>query len=348
MKLMTVTPPSDNRIAQLIDANLDRAREGLRVLEDWCRFGLKREDFSISIKDWRQQLGAYHHSIYRNARLTSSDPAMGVSHPLQKKRSTPEQIVIANSSRVQEALRVIEEFTRITDPNLSQIATNIRYKTYEIEIKIIKSKKGNYRREILEASSICLITSNTESLQEIVLQALKTGIRIVQYREKALIDSKRIDQAKALASLCREHNSLFIVNDRIDISLAVNADGVHLGQEDMPTEIARKLLGPEKIIGRSTHCLKDIKKAEHEGCDYIGIGPVFASKTKKDLKPLGIDYLRKGLMATNLPAFAIGGINISNINQIHQMNKIKIAVANAIMNSNSPTLAIKSLSEYLK
>ena len=82
MKSMPVTPPSDNRIAQLIDANLDRAREGLRVMEDWCRFGLKRSDFSIQIKDWRQQLGLHHHNIYRKERLTSKDPAMGVSHPL--------------------------------------------------------------------------------------------------------------------------------------------------------------------------------------------------------------------------------------------------------------------------
>ena len=97
MKSMPVTPPSDNRIAQLIDANLDRAREGLRVMEDWCRFGLKRRDFSIRIKDWRQQLGLHHHNIYRKERLTSKDPAMGVSHPLQTVRSTPEAVFIANS-----------------------------------------------------------------------------------------------------------------------------------------------------------------------------------------------------------------------------------------------------------
>ena len=148
MKSMPVTPPSDNRIAKLIDANLDRAREGLRVMEDWCRFGLKRNDFSIQIKDWRQQLGAHHLKIYRKARHTSEDPAKGVSHPLQKSRSTPEDIFIANSSRVQEALRVIEEFTRITDPNLSELATKIRYETYEIEIKVINAKEANNSNRI--------------------------------------------------------------------------------------------------------------------------------------------------------------------------------------------------------
>ena len=139
MKSISVTPPSDNRIAQLIDANLDRAREGLRVMEDWCRFGLKRSDFSIKIKNWRQQLGVHHHNIYRKARLTSNDPAIGVSHPLQKVRSTPEAVFIANSSRVQEALRVLEEFSRLSHPELSNLSSKIRYQAYDLEVNILKS-----------------------------------------------------------------------------------------------------------------------------------------------------------------------------------------------------------------
>jgi len=336
MKSMAVTPPSDNRIAQLIDANLDRAREGLRVMEDWCRFGLKRTDFSIQIKDWRQQLGAHHHKIYRKARLTSEDPAMGVSHPLQKNRSTPEDIFIANSSRVQEALRVLEEFTRITDPRLSEVATRIRYETYEIEIKVLNIKEGIDKRQILKDCSLYLVTKNRKGLKEIVLQSLNAGVKIIQYREKFLNDNEKVNQAKELSSLCKKYNSLFIVNDRIDIALAVDADGIHLGQEDMPTKIARKLLGYEKIIGRSTHCLKDIKKAEEEGCDYIGIGAIFPSETKTKLNPIGIDYLKKGLNQTLLPAFAIGGINSSNINKLNQINNLRIAVSDAIINSSDP------------
>ncbi len=347
MKSMPVIPPSDNRIAQLIDANLDRAREGLRVMEDWCRFGLKRSDFSIQIKDWRQELGVHHHNIYRKARLTSNDPAMGVSHPLQKVRSTPEAVFIANSSRVQEALRVIEEFTRITDPKLSELATKIRYETYEIEIKVLNNTEGAHKRQTLKDCSIYLITTQKRNLEEIVLQALKAGVKIVQYREKFLPDSEKISQAKYLASLCKKYNSLFIVNDRIDIAIAVDADGVHLGQEDIPTHIARELLGDEKIIGRSTHCLQDIKNAEEEGCDYIGIGPIFSSETKKQLTPIGIDNLRKGLSKTLLPAFAIGGINSSNIKNLNQINNLRIAVSNAIINSRDPFSKTEELLKFL-
>ena len=347
MKSMPVTPPTDNRIAQLIDANLDRAREGLRVMEDWCRFGLKRNDFSVQIKDWRQQLGAHHHNIYRKARLTSEDPAMGVSHPLQKNRSTPEDIFIANSSRVQEALRVLEEFTRITDPKLSEIATRIRYETYEIEIKVLNAKEGIGNRQILKSCSLYLITANRKDLADIVLQALEAGVKIVQYREKFLNDNEKVNQAKELASLCKKYNSLFIVNDRIDIALAVKADGIHLGQEDFSTKIARELLGPEKIIGRSTHCIEDLENAEKEGCDYIGIGPIFPSETKKKLTPIGIDYLRKGSEMTLLPAFAIGGINSSNIHKLNQINNLRIAVSDAIINSNNPFAKTEELFKFL-
>jgi len=347
MKSMTVTPPSDNRIAQLIDANLDRAREGLRVMEDWCRFGLKRSDFSIQIKDWRQQLGVHHHNIYRKARLTSNDPAMGVSHPLQQVRTTPESVFIANSSRVQEALRVIEEFTRTTDPRLCEIATKIRYNAYEIELKVLNTSEGIEKKKTLKDCSVYLITTNRRNLEEVVLQALKAGVKIVQYREKFLHDNEKISQAKCLASLCKEYNSLFVVNDRIDIALAVDADGIHLGQEDIPTKIARELLGSEKIIGRSTHCIEDIKNAEDEGCDYIGIGPIFPSQTKKQLNPIGIDYLSKGLSKTLLPAFAIGGINSSNINKLNHINNLRIAVSDAIINSNDPFLKTEELLKFL-
>ncbi len=347
MKLMTVTPPSDNRIAQLIDANLDRAREGLRVMEDWCRFGLKRKDFSIQIKHWRQQLGKHHHSMYRKARRTSTDPGIGISHPLQQIRSAPEEVFIANSSRVQEALRVIEEFTRITDPKLSELATKIRYETYEIEIRIIKAKEGLEIRNILKDCSICFITSTNQNLKEIVLQALKAGIKIVQYREKLQSDYEKVNQARDLAALCKKYNSLFIVNDRIDIALAVDADGIHLGQKDMPTNIARKIIGSEKIIGRSTHSIEEIKRAEEEGCDYIGIGPIFQSKTKKDLSPVGTSYLREGLNITKLPAFAIGGINNSNLDQLKSITNIKIAVSDAITNCNDPFSKTKELLKLL-
>ena len=112
MESMPVAQSTDPRVARLIDANLDRAREGLRVIEDWCRFGLDRQDLVVPLKDWRQQLGQLHDDCYREARSTATDTAAGLSHPAQESRIDSIAIVKANASRVQEALRVIEEFAR--------------------------------------------------------------------------------------------------------------------------------------------------------------------------------------------------------------------------------------------
>jgi len=213
---------------------------------------------------------------------------------------------------------------------------------------VINATEGIAKRQILKDCSVYLITSNRQDLNEVVLKALKAGVKIVQYREKFLKDIDKVKQARDLATLCQKYNSLFIVNDRIDIALAVEADGIHLGQEDIPTKIARKILGPQKIIGRSTHCLKDIKNAEEEGCDYIGIGPIFPSKTKKKLNPIGINYLRDGLNQTRLPAFAIGGINSSNINKLNKLKNVRIAVSDAIINSNDPFSHTEELLKFLK
>ena len=119
---MTNPPLADRCVAVLIDANLDRAREGLRVVEDWCRFGLKRQDLVVKIKNWRQQLGVKHHLAYKKSRSIKNDSGLGLSHPAQFNRKNPSQITSANFARAQEALRVIEEYARYSDPDLSAIA----------------------------------------------------------------------------------------------------------------------------------------------------------------------------------------------------------------------------------
>ncbi len=348
MKSMTVIPPSDNRIAQLIDANLDRAREGLRVIEDWCRFGLKKKDYAKDLKDWRQTLGTYHHEFYKNARTTFQDPCIGISHPAQSTRITPEQIVSANASRVQEALRVIEEYTRNTDKLLSSEASSIRYKIYDLELQIIKESKWNERKKILEECTVYLITNSNQSIAEIIHEILSAGVRVVQYRGKHKNDLESIKEANLLSAICKKFNALFIINDRVDIALATNADGVHLGQNDMPITEARKILGPHKIIGKSTHSKKQIEAAVKEGCDYIGIGPIFNSNTKPELIPIGISSIKEAIKSSPLPTFAIGGINTSNINQIKNTGCKRIALSEAIMNHPQPISVTKKLINLLK
>ena len=336
MKWMSIEERANTNVAQLIDANLDRAREGLRVIEDWCRFGLSQKDLVITLKDWRQQLGKYHRDIYKQARSTASDQGLGLTHPLQKERCSPEKIVAANCSRVQEALRVLEEFSRSNDPDLAKIASRIRYGLYDLEKSILKATSTKKRHQKLLNCKLCLITSSQENLSQTIENALKAGIEMVQYRCKDGSDHERLIQARQLSALCKMYKSLLIINDRIDIALAVDADGVHLGQEDFPTNLARDLLGNEKLIGRSVHCLEDLEIAQKEGCDYLGVGPVYATLTKPDEPPAGINFIKRTAELSQLPWFAIGGINNTNLNEVISAGAKRIAVVSAVMNANNP------------
>lgn len=335
-------------VERLIDANLDRAREGLRVIEDWCRFGLTRKDLVITLKDWRQRLGKHHLNRYKQARSTATDQGAGLSHPAQDDRLTPSQVIGANCARVQEALRVLEEFARHLDPELATTAAEIRYGLYDMEVTVIQTTQGMQRKDQLESCRLYLITSPCDHLFEIVSAAIDAGVGIVQYRCKTEDDLHRLQQAAQLAELCRSRGTLFIVNDRVDLALAVDADGVHLGQEDMPTDIARKLLGREKLIGRSTHCLDDLRKAQAENIDYVGVGPVYTTPTKPNRQPVGLSYVHEASKTASIPWFAIGGVDISTLQDLRKAGAQRVAVVRAVMNAAEPGETCRELMAALK
>ena len=333
----------DPRVARLIDANLDRAREGLRVVEDWCRFGLERDDLVISLKDWRQRLGKLHREHYKQARSTATDPAAGLDHPAQLDRHSPRQVVEANCGRVQEALRVLEEYGRSVDAPLAAEAAAIRYGLYDLEVTCLKATGGNNRRNRLRDCQLCLITAPCPDLIDRVTAALRSGVAMVQHRCKSGSDRSRLAEAKALAALCQNHGALLIINDRIDLALAVDADGVHLGQDDLPTDVARGLIGPERLLGRSTHSLDQVAQANREDCDYLGLGPVNTTAVKPERPAIGAELVGQALAITQKPVFAIGGITQANLSQLMAVGCRRVAVIGAIMGSNTPAESSQSL-----
>lgn len=343
MKAMVVASHSEPCVARLIDANLDRAREGLRVIEDWCRFGLDRLDLVKPLKHWRQQLGQCHLDHYKQARSTATDIAAGLAHPAQQQRSQPSQIVAANCARVQEALRVLEEFGRDQDARLASTAASIRYGLYDLEVTILQAGHRAERRQRLEQSRLCLITSPSEDLSPRVEAALQAGVSLVQYRAKEGNDRERLADARALADLCRRHGALFVVNDRIDLALLVDADGVHLGQDDLPTDAARQLVGGGMLLGRSTHNLEQLQAAQQEDCDYLGVGPIYATGTKPDKVPQGLLWARQAGEHATLPWFAIGGINADRLPELREAGVSRVAVVGAIMAAADPSAASGSL-----
>jgi thiamine-phosphate pyrophosphorylase len=351
-------PAQPQPVLRLLDANLDRAREGLRVVEDWCRFGLDRADLVARLKDLRQRLGLLHADRYKQARHTAGDVAAGMAHPAQAQRQEPAAVVAANCGRVQEALRVLEEFSRGVDDALAVEAAAIRYAFYDLEVELLRaSRGGEERRRQLRQCRLYLITSPAPNLEVVVEAALGAGVRLVQYRAKEgglgpdgqpITDGVRLQQAQALRQLCSGHGALFVVNDRIDIAQAVDADGVHLGQGDLPPALARRLLGPEKLIGRSTHALPQLRQAVADGCDYVGVGPVNATPTKPGRDPVGLDYVRQAAAESPIPFFAIGGIDLASLAAVQAAGAERVAVVRAITEAVDPAAASRALLKRLQ
>jgi thiamine-phosphate pyrophosphorylase len=326
----------DLRIHQIIDANLDRAREGLRVLEDWARFGVGENDCVAKIKNYRQILGKNHLEIYKQSRNHIEDQCKGLTHQEQINRGSPAQIISSNAGRVQEALRVIEEFSRVHNHELSKIASEIRYEIYTIEIDLLSYNKLKKSQKILKENDLYVITDQRDNLLKIIEEILIAGVRIIQHRFKTGTDKDHLKEATQIKNLCKKYNSLFIINDRIDIALASNADGIHLGQDDLELKTARKLLGYSKIIGISANNEIDISNALKDGCDYLGIGPVFETATKEDKQPIGIEKIKALTKDVDIPWFAIGGIKSNNISYLKSNGFKKVALISQLMNSEDP------------
>ncbi len=184
----------------------------------------------------------------------------------------------------------------------------------------------------------------SRSLEAVVEGALRGGATVLQYREKNKSTRAMVKEAMTLAALCRRYGVTFIINDRIDVALAVDADGVHLGQDDMPLPIARRLLGADRIIGVTVHNPEEIQEAQELGADYLSLAPVFATATKPDhQKPMGLDGLKKLMAWVQCPAVAIGGINAQNVRNVLLTGVDGVCVVSAVLGQDDPEQAAQTL-----
>jgi thiamine-phosphate pyrophosphorylase len=330
-------------IYRILDANLDRAREGLRIIEEWCRFGLNSQKLAAECKNMRQELAKWHSPEMRASRNTSNDTGTALTHPQEEQRSNIQQLLQANLCRVQEALRVIEEYGKLLNPEMGAGFKQMRYQVYILESNLL----GYHRQQLLQKSRLYLVTSPSENLLQVAESALQGGLTLLQYRDKESDDTIRLNTAIKLRQLCAKYGALFIINDRVDLAVAVDADGVHLGQQDLPIALARQILGPQKIIGKSTTNAEEMQKALKEGADYVGVGPVYETPTKANKTPAGLEYVRYAHQNCPIPWFAIGGIDLNNTNQVLSAGADRIAVVRAIMLAEQPGLVTQYLLSQL-
>ena len=183
-------------------------------------------------------------------------------------------------------------------------------------------------------------------LIETMEAAILGGSDIIQLRDKHSSKRQVLQKARALRELTKKHNVLFIVNDHIDVALAVDADGIHLGQDDLPVVEARKIVGESKIIGISTHAIEEARAAERDGADYIGVGPVFPTKSKVDVvDPVTTSYVKQVAAEIKIPFVAIGGIKLHNVDQVIAAGATRICAISEIVGANDIT---KTCQEFIK
>ncbi len=334
---------------RIIDANLNRACEGLRNVEEYCRFILNEKNLTQELKNIRHEITAFFEPKYTdliNSRDTIND--VGVDSKNISKENNKTDPLRANIKRVQQALRVLGDYGDLSD--------KFRYQMYTIEKKIEEKnnmiKQTNIKQTLLKNKNLYLITSsdNFSTEQDFidkVALALKSGVKILQFREKNKTASEIIKTGQKLRQLCSFYDALFIVNDRIDIAQILDADGVHLGQDDININLARKIIGDDKIIGISTHKPQDAIYAFENGADYIGVGPVFKTPTKPNTAPVSLEYVKWVSENIPLPFFAIGSINENNFFDAINAGATKIAVIRAIMNSNDVQKTVENFNKVL-
>ena len=351
---------SQQIIYRILDANLDRSREALRTIEEWCRFGLEDLALCDRCKQMRQELAQWHKEEFRRARNTPDDPATGLSHANEVSRADVQAVLRANMARLQEALRVLEEYSKVVDPSMGAAMKTMRYQVYTLESQLlahditnIGTNIGQIRRQKLQAATLYLVTMPIGNIVSVVESALQGGVQIVQHRQKDGEDSERFAIAQQLCELCHQYNALFLVNDRVDIAIAVGADGVHVGQTDLPVGAVRKVFNAnggdasQYIIGQSTTNPQELKIALNNQVDYVGVGPVHATPTKPTKSASGYEYVQYANKHLDIPWFAIGGLDENNLGEAIAAGAKRVAVVRALMKAEHPDLIARQMRSLL-
>ena len=194
--------------------------------------------------------------------------------------------------------------------------------------------------------SLYLVTDNSDDVEKFlntIEEGIKGGVTVVQIREKTADTLDFYNLALQVKEITKKYDIPLIINDRVDVALAIDADGVHVGQSDMPCNITRKLIGPDKILGVSAATIDEAKKAEIDGADYIGTGAVFPTKTKDDAPSVTKQELKEIVESINIPVVAIGGITLDNANQLTDTGIAGLSVVSAIMSSENPKKSSEQL-----
>jgi len=206
------------------------------------------------------------------------------------------------------------------------------------------------KKQILKKAQLYVLVDKKllgeRKVKDVVKQLIRAGVQMIQYRDKYSDEGEFLKEAEKIKKILKNQKVLFIINDRVDIAWHIDADGIHVGQSDLPVAVARKFLGKNKIIGTSAENIKQARTAQKQGADYVGLGPIFYTTTKERIpQPVGLDLIKQAKKELRIPFFCIGGINLDNLSSVINAGAKGIAVASAIVCS--PDIA-KTSKQFLK
>ena len=342
-------------IYRVIDANGNRACEGLRMVEDICRFSLESTPLTAQYKHLRHTItkaliemdSASRQLLH--SRNTTDDIGVDRKAIKGEPKSSFYDLFRANCRRAEEALRVLEESSQLIEKSkLAGVFAACRYDLYTLESSTIPC----FPRQAFQKVRLYLVTEESLSMGRstlsVVQEAIKGGIDAVQLREPEMPLSRKIALGREIRKITRDSGTLFIVNDRPDLAMILDADGVHLGQDDLPVAEARKLMGSDILIGKSTHNWTQALEASKEDIDYLSVGPIYQTTSKKNAwAPVGIPLLSRVSARVKMPIVAIGGITVANLKNVLECGEVTIAVISAIVHSKNIRSSTRKLKQLI-
>lgn len=341
-----------------LDASANRAAEAIRVLEDALRFMLGDAHLARLAKAIRHDLavllaaGLFAPRI--QLRDVPGDVGAGMAAPRTPPRVSPVDLLAANAARGSQALRSLEECSRLVVPAVTPAFEQLRYRLYTLERAAVTAVVS---RERLADVRLCVLLAagpSAEGFASLLNELLAAGVGMIQLRDKAASIPLLSERTLATVAAARRHaeasgsqRCLVIVNDRADVAVATGADGVHLGADDLPVPLARRVCGPRLLIGRTAHCLTEAEQAVLDGADYLGIGPCFPSATKDFASFAPEDFLRQVAAEVTLPAFAIGGLTPDRLGQLAGLGLSRVAVSAAVTAAADPAGVVRQFNQQL-
>jgi thiamine-phosphate pyrophosphorylase len=345
-------PAGKTGILRILDAEANRAAEALRVVEDYVRFVLDDRHLTELAKHLRHDLIATLARLATTDRLAARESESDVGAVLANPsphRSSPADVAAASFNRLQQALRSLEEYGKLLDPAMAAEIERIRFRSYTLQRAVgitadsISCLAGARLYVLVDGGA------DPETFAGLIETLVAAGVHMLQLRDKKLTDAQLLARARTLREITRRTpalksdvtHPLFIMNDRPDLAVLAGADGVHVGQDELSVKDARAIVGPQSLIGVSTHNIDQARRAVLDGANYIGVGPTFPSQTKNFDSFTGLDFIRAVATEISLPAFAIGGITVENVPQVISAGLHRIALSRAVVNSPNPTTATR-------